>query len=174
MPGALLLALNGDRDVAALECRFDLLATLADDDHTLVCAEPIHRVEQVQEQRPAGDRMQHFVRVGTHARALPRGKDHDGETALVGHCGEQWHGALMSASLVQMKRAAPDGAALTLPQTFALEDVHIIFVADEAHLLDVRSLGDGQHLVDRLVASGRVRLEVELRDRVHLLRRIEI
>ena len=65
--------------------RLDLLAALADDDHALVRAERVDAVEQVQEQRPAGDRMKHLVGVRAHARALPGGEDDDGETALVGH-----------------------------------------------------------------------------------------
>jgi hypothetical protein len=36
----------------------------------------------MQQQRPAGDRVQHLVRVGAHARALPRGKDDDGRGTL--------------------------------------------------------------------------------------------
>src|SRR5437588_13132049 len=55
-----------------------------------------------------------------------------------------------------------------------LEDVHIIFVADETHFLDVRLLGDGEHLVDHLVPRRCIGLEVKFRNWVHLLRRIEI
>ena len=79
-------------DVAPGDRCFDLLAALADDHHALVRAERVDAVEQVQQQRPAGDRVEHLVGVGAHARALPRGKDHDGKTALVAHRREQWHG----------------------------------------------------------------------------------
>ena len=94
MAGALLLGLDGDRDVAAGDRRLDLLAALADHHHALVGAERVDPVEQVQQQRPAGDRMKHLVRVGAHARALPRGEDHDGKSALVAHRREQWHGGI--------------------------------------------------------------------------------
>ena len=85
--GAELLRLvgDGDGDVAAAERLLDLVATLADDDDALVGAERVDAVEEVQEQRPAGDRVKHLVGVGSHARPLPRGKDDNGETALVGH-----------------------------------------------------------------------------------------
>ena len=39
-------------------------------------------------------------------------------------------------------------------------EVHISFVADETHLLDVSALGNHQHLVDQLVPGGRLRLQV--------------
>ena len=87
MARSLLLRLERDRDFSVLDRRLDLFATLAHDDHPLVRAQCVDPLEQVKQQRPAGDRMQHFVRVGTHARALPRGKDDNGETALVAHRG---------------------------------------------------------------------------------------
>ena len=169
----------GDRDVAAGDRLLDLVAAFADDDDALVGAERIDPVEQVQEQRPAGDRMQHLVGVGAHARALPGGKDDDGETALVGHSGEQWHGAPASASAepragAQKERAAPKDRPDLLSRRNGLEDVLIIFVSDEAHLLDVGPLGDRQHLVHQLVAGRRVGLQVQLGNRVHLLRHLEI
>ena len=55
-------------------------------------------VQQVEQQRPARDRVKHLVRIGAHARALPGGKDNDGEAALFGHRAEQWHGTNASAS----------------------------------------------------------------------------
>ena len=61
-------------DVAAGDRRLDLLAALADDDHALVRAERIDAIEQVEKQRPAGDRVQHLVGVGAHPRALPGGQ----------------------------------------------------------------------------------------------------
>jgi hypothetical protein len=42
--------------------------------------------------------MEHLVGVGTHTGPLPRGKDDDGEAALVTHGRDQWHGAGKSAS----------------------------------------------------------------------------
>ena len=83
--GALLLA-PGRRSLTSrpASAALDLLAALADDHDALVGAERVDPVEQVQQQRPAGDRVQHLVRVGAHARPLPRGEDHDGKTACVG------------------------------------------------------------------------------------------
>ena len=43
---------------------FDLLAALADHHHASFGAERVDRVEQMQQHRPAGDRVQHLVRVG--------------------------------------------------------------------------------------------------------------
>ena len=60
----------------------------------------IDAVEQMKEQRSAGDRVKHLVRIGAHAGALPRGKDDNGETALVAHRRVQWHGAFASASVL--------------------------------------------------------------------------
>jgi hypothetical protein len=42
-----------------------------------------------------------------------------------------------------------------------LEDVLVIFVADEAHLLDVRPLRDREHFVDDLIAGRCVGLQVQ-------------
>ena len=98
MAGALLLGLERDRHVAPVDRRLDLLAALADHDDALVGAERIDPVEQVEQQRPAGDRMQHLVRVRPHARALPGGKDDNGKTALIGH----------GASNGMAERSAPD------------------------------------------------------------------
>jgi hypothetical protein len=85
MPGALLLGLDGDRNVAPGDCRLDLIAAFADHHYALIGAERIDPVEQVQEKRSAGDRVEHLVRVRAHARALSRGEDDNGETALVAH-----------------------------------------------------------------------------------------
>jgi hypothetical protein len=52
----------------------------------------------VQQQRPARDWVKHFVRIGTHPGALTGSKDDNGETALVVHRRDQWHGAMASAS----------------------------------------------------------------------------
>src|SRR4029079_5673251 len=108
---ALLLGLEGDRHVTPRARCLELLAALADDHHALVRPERIDAVEQVQKQRPAGDRMQHLVLVGAHARALARGKDHDGKAALFAHGAEQWHGTLANASIPETKKAAPEGTA---------------------------------------------------------------
>src|SRR6476620_915276 len=74
----------------------------------------------------------------------------------------------------ETKRAAPTGTGLQRFKARRLKDVLVIFVTDESHLLDVRLLRHGQHLVDDLVASGRVGLQVEFRNRIHLLGRVEI
>src|SRR5689334_16534767 len=57
----------------------------------------------------------------------------------------------------------------SLSKPDGLEDVLVIFVPDEAHLLHVRLLGDREDLVDQLVTRRRVGLQVQLGDRVHLL-----
>ena len=72
-------------DAAPGDRRLDLLAALAEDDDDLARRRRLDRIEQVQQHRPVGDRMEHLVRVRPHPRALPRGKDHDGEMALVAH-----------------------------------------------------------------------------------------
>ncbi|GAA4716054.1 hypothetical protein GCM10023325_10470 [Sphingomonas lutea] len=59
--------------------RFDLLAPLPDDDNLPVRTQTVDAVEQVQQQGPAGNRVQNLMRIGSHARALPRGQDDDGE-----------------------------------------------------------------------------------------------
>ena len=108
MAGAFLLGLDGDRDVAPGDRLLDLLAALADDDDALVGAERIDPVEQVEKQRPAGDRVKHLVGVRAHARALPGGKDDNGETALVGHSARAmaWRSGQRHI-LCQQERAAP-------------------------------------------------------------------
>ena len=53
-------------------------------------------------------------------------------------------------------------------------EFHVGFVADEPHLLDMGLLGDRKHFVDQLVARFRLRLQVKLGNRVHLLRDVEI
>src|SRR4029079_17065025 len=72
------------------------------------------------------------------------------------------------------KRRPPKGPPQSPGSRGFLENGRIIFVPDEAHLLDVSLLGHGQDLVDDLVTRGRVRLQVQLGNRVHLLRGIEI
>ena len=103
-------------DVAAGNRGLDLLAALADDDDALVGAERVDAVEQVQQQRPAGDRVKHLVGVGAHARALPGGQDDDGEAARVGHRARAmaWREVQAPVGLAQRKRAAPAGAALRI------------------------------------------------------------
>ena len=175
--GALLFGLDRNGHVAPGDRFFDLVASLADHDHALVGAERVDPVEQVQQHRPAGDRVQYLVRVGSHSGALPSGKDHDGKSALVAHRREQWHGGVQccASGLHKRKGRLPKGPPFRSSSALcALEDAHIIFVADEAHLLDVGLLGDGEHFIDHFVPGGRVRLQVKLRNRAHLLRRIEI
>ena len=85
MGGAFLLGLEGDRGIAALQRRLDLVAALADHHHPLLGAEAVDPVEQVQQQRPPGDRVQHLVHVGAHAGALAGGEDHDSEIGRLVH-----------------------------------------------------------------------------------------
>jgi hypothetical protein len=77
--GALLLGLVDDRRSAPVECLLDLVTALADDDDALAGADPVDTIEQVQEQRPRGDRVEDLVRIGAHPGALPGGEDHDGK-----------------------------------------------------------------------------------------------
>src|SRR4051812_11261887 len=73
------------------------------------------------------------------------------------------------------EKGGPEGPPKNRPENRGLlENAHIICVADEAHLLDVRLLSDGKHFVHQFVARGGFWLQVKLRDRVHLLRRIQI
>ncbi len=85
MAGPFLVGLVRDGHVASVQRDFHLVAAFADHHHAPVGAEPVDAVEQVQQQRAAGDRVKHLVRVGAHARALPGGKDDHGEFALVVH-----------------------------------------------------------------------------------------
>jgi hypothetical protein len=98
MSRAQLLRLVCNQYIAPVERLLNLVAALADDNDALVGAERVDTVEKMQKQRTAGDRVEHLVRVGTHTGALPRGKDNDGEAALVTHGRDQWHGARESAS----------------------------------------------------------------------------
>src|SRR4051794_15767141 len=50
----------------------------------------------------------------------------------------------------------------------------VTFVTHETHLGDVRALRDGEHLVHDFIASLRIRLEMKLRNRVHLLGLVKI
>src|SRR6185312_13707105 len=74
----------------------------------------------------------------------------------------------------EQKRAAPGSRPRTWCSHEDLEDVRVIFVSDETHLLDVGFLGDRQHFVDQLITRRRVGLQVQLGDRVHLLGGFEI
>ena len=85
MGGALLLGLVGDLHAAAVQRHFDLVAALADDDDALLRAKRVDRVEQMHQHRLAGDRVQHLVRVGAHARALAGGEHDDGKWGRRGH-----------------------------------------------------------------------------------------
>ena len=73
-----------------------------------------------------------------------------------------------------MKKGGPLGPPNLVSSRRALEDRHIGFVADEPHLRHLRLLGHRQHLIDHHVASFRLGLQVEFRDRVHLLRHVQI
>jgi hypothetical protein len=66
MPGAFLLGLVGNSHIAALDGTFDLFASLADDDNPSRRANGIDAIEQMKQQRAAGDRMKHLVRVRAH------------------------------------------------------------------------------------------------------------
>src|SRR5690349_8652550 len=69
------------------------------------------------------------------------------------------------------------GSRRNRPEVFlgrALEDVLVIFVSDEAHFLDVCALRDRENLVDDLIASSSIRLQVKFRDRIHLLGYVEV
>src|SRR5207253_9240893 len=76
---------------------------------------------------------------------------------------------IINACNIGHKKGGPVGAAPEFSANAELEDVHIIFVADKAHLGDVRLLGDRTHFIDELIPRSRVRLQVNLRNRVHLL-----
>src|SRR5205085_2161480 len=93
----LLLGLYGNRHLAAGKRRFDLLAALAEDHDLPFGPKRVDPVEEVEQQWPAGDGMEHLVRIRTHARSLPGGEDDHGETALLGHGALQWHGGEWSA-----------------------------------------------------------------------------
>ena len=80
-----MVVLHGDCDVPAGDRLFDLLAPLADHHDLLVGAERIDATEEVEKQRPAGDRVQDLVRVRAHARALAGGEDDNGKAALIAH-----------------------------------------------------------------------------------------
>jgi hypothetical protein len=98
MSRAQLLRLVCNQYIAPVERLLNLVAALTDDNDALVGAQRVYAVEKVQKQRAARDGVEHLVRVRSHAGALSRGKDDDGEAALVTHGGDQWHGAGESAS----------------------------------------------------------------------------
>ena len=79
---------------------FDLLPALAKHDDRPLRAESFDAVEQMQKEWAARNRVEDLVRIRSHPRALPGGKDDNGETALVGHRAVQWHGASASASIL--------------------------------------------------------------------------
>ena len=72
---------------------FQLLAALADDHHAPLRAHRLDGREQVEQHWLARDRVEHLVRVGAHARALPRGEDDDREIRLI-------HGAAITRHAV--------------------------------------------------------------------------
>ena len=92
MRGAQLLALPRDLDTRGGDRRFDLLAARADHDDAARRPGLVQTVDQVDQHRPPGDRVQHLVQIGLHARTLARGKDDDGERT--GHGDVACHGRL--------------------------------------------------------------------------------
>jgi hypothetical protein len=83
--GAELLLLHHHLAGARIDEPLHLLAAASDDHDLLRGAKAVHDAEQVIEHRPAGDRMQHLVNVGLHARSLARGKDHGGKWTMGCH-----------------------------------------------------------------------------------------
>ena len=57
----------------------DLRAPAADDDDLPRCAQLRDAGEQVLQHRPPGERVQHLVEIGRHARPLAGGEYHGGE-----------------------------------------------------------------------------------------------
>src|SRR5262249_16215061 len=80
--------------------------------------------------------------------------------------GRDWGTVIRRATFGEKKGRLPAGNRPLFPAEIRLEDAHIIFVADEAHLLDVRLLGDRQNAIDQLVARRRIGLQVKLRNRI--------
>ena len=59
---------------------------MPDDGENLRGLERLARADDVLDQRPSAGAMQHFRKVGTHARPLARGENDDGGVGR-GHCG---------------------------------------------------------------------------------------
>ena len=76
------------------------------------------------------------------------------------------------------KRAALCGAALQFSGWTRMLSVRLELtvglIADKAHLLDLGLLGDNQDLVDEFVTGVCLGLKMQLRNRVHLLRDVQI
>jgi hypothetical protein len=85
MAGPHLLRLDGDQHVTSGDGLLNLLASLADHDHSSVRSKRVDAIEQVQQQRARRDWMENLVGVGAHPRPLPGCEDNHGETALIAH-----------------------------------------------------------------------------------------
>jgi hypothetical protein len=86
MGGAELRLLRGDGNAKGGERLLDLVPSVAGDDHGALRRERADLAQQMQQHRPAGDRMEHLVEIGFHPRALAGGEDDGGE-------GRSAHGA---------------------------------------------------------------------------------
>jgi hypothetical protein len=75
----------GNGHITAVQGDFHLVASLADDDDTAFRADPVDPVEEMEKQRPGGDRVKDLVRVGAHPGALPGGENHDCEISYLRH-----------------------------------------------------------------------------------------
>ena len=79
MARAFLLRLQRPADVVAGDRRADSLGAVAMDDVDVGRVERARRGDDVREERPACQRLQHLRQVALHALALAGGQDHDGE-----------------------------------------------------------------------------------------------
>ena len=79
MPGALLLGLQRPADVGARDRRAHLFRAMSMDDVDRVGLERARGCDDVREQRPAGQRLQHLRQVARHALALAGSQDDDGQ-----------------------------------------------------------------------------------------------
>ena len=81
MAGAELLALRHHLDAERRHRRLDLVAARADHHHAALGRQFLDAGEQVEQHRPAGERVQHLVLVRLHPRALAGGEDDGGKRA---------------------------------------------------------------------------------------------
>ena len=79
VPGAELLGLQRPADRRFGQRRADLLAAMAVDHVDGVGRERLRAVDDVLQQRSAGQRLQHLGQVALHALALAGGQDDDGQ-----------------------------------------------------------------------------------------------
>ncbi len=87
MASSQLLLLHGDHRACSGDSGFHLLAARANHDDLPLGLKLRDAGQQVQQHWPTRDRMEHLMLGGLHARALPGGKDDDGEWAGGGHGG---------------------------------------------------------------------------------------